>query len=78
MGMLGKLHGTTIINTAYHYNLERDQDKKTKTDVILKFGVKRFWFICEYADFYHYWNLVLLNEPPRTTSTTSTTTTRLV
>jgi hypothetical protein len=76
MGMLGKRLKTTIVNTAYHYNLERDQAKSIKTEVIQTFGIQRFWFICEYVNFYYFWNMVLLNEPPKpTTSTTITTST---
>ena len=70
MGILGKLFNTTIINTAHHYNLERDQAKHIKTEVIQTFGIQRFWFILEYLNFYYYWNLILLNEPPRTTTST--------
>ena len=64
MGILAQFFNTTIINTAHHFNLERDQAKNIKTEIIKKSGVQRFWFILDYLDFYYYWNLILLNEPP--------------
>ncbi len=64
MGILAQFFNTTIINTAHHFNLERDQAKNIKTEIIRKSGVQRFWFILDYLDFYYYWNLILLNEPP--------------
>ena len=68
MGMLAKLHNTNIVNIAHHFYLERNQEKRIKTQIIHYYGVQRYWFICEYANFYYVWNLILLNEPPRLTT----------
>ena len=71
MGMLAKLFNTTIINKEYHYIGHKDEAKNVKTEAIITYGIQRYWFIYEYLDFYYYWNLILLNESPKSSTSTS-------
>ena len=71
MGMLAKFFDTGIIHIQWKYMAERNLPKKTKSKLIKKFGVMNFYFILEGIDFYYYWNLILMNEPPIADTTIS-------
>ena len=71
MGILAKHFNTTLVNIAHRFYIYRDDPKNVKTGIIRENGVQKFLFILEYLDFYHYWELILLNEPPLITSTST-------
>ena len=79
MGMLAQKLSTEIVDISWTFYAEKHAPRDTKLNMIAKCGIGKFLFVSDDLEFYHMWNLILLNEPPvtetKTTVITTTTTT---
>ena len=74
--MLAKIFETPIRDMSPHYILWRDYSIKDKTDILSNTKVENIYFVYEYSQFKHYWDILLTNGSfiKKTTTTTFSTT----